>query len=203
MLSFDPDWQKPDNFILVEVLYFLAINRKRKGAIGLEGYFTCRHIAQELQRLGYVPDDILAALNVALQRQLIGADHMNFTSVSFHDSVRILASGYMHVRVLAGRLEYLYGIIPTTPILERDAAEQLTHFLEIEKTRGWIAPYQKHRAVEILHEYLLRQLEKNRTPFSALEDSGAAYVLAQVAGAISHFKNAAATAPTDSDPLDF
>jgi hypothetical protein len=203
LLSFDPDWQKPDNFILVEVLYFLAINRKRKGAIGLEGYFTCRHVAQELQRLGYVPDDVLSALNVALQRQLIGADHMNFTSVSFDDSVRILASGYMHVRVLAGRLEYLYGIIPTTPILERDTAQQLTHFLDIEKTRGSIAPYQKLRAVEILHEYLSRQWQKNRTPFAALEDSGAAYVLAQIAGAINHFKNATATAPADSDPLDF
>jgi hypothetical protein len=203
ILSFDPDWQKPDNFILVEILYFLARNRKRRGAIGLEGYFTCRHVTQELQRLGYVPDDILAALNAALQRQLIGADHMNFTSVGFDDSVHILASGYMHVRVLAGRLEYLYGIIPTTPILEKDTAHQLTHLLEIEKTRGWISPHQKLRAVEILYEYLLRQQKRNATPFSTLYETGASYVLDQVAGAIRHFKNVNARVSSEPDALDF
>jgi hypothetical protein len=80
--------------------------------------------------------------------------------------------------------------------------KRLRHFLEIEQSRGSIAPYQKLRAVEILHGYLLRQWERNRTPFSATGDSGAAYVLAQIAGAISHFKNATARVPADSDPLD-
>jgi hypothetical protein len=136
VFNFDPDWQKPDNFLLVEILYFLAGNRKRRGAIGLEGYFSGNQIADELQLC-----DILAARNAGLQRQLISADHMNFTSVSFDDSVHILASGYMHVRVLAARLEYLYSIIPTTPIMDKEVAHRLAHFLEIEKTRGVPAVY--------------------------------------------------------------
>ena len=203
IFNFDPDWQKPSNFLLVEILYFLAINRKRKGAIGLEGYFTCSQIAKELQLLGYIPDDILSALNAALQRQLISADHMNFTSVSFDDSVHILASGYMHVKVLAARLEYLYGIIPATPILEKEVANQLAHLLEIENTRGGIAAYQKVRAVEILYGYLLRQKKTNATPFSESVNTGASYVLRQIAGAIDNFKNVNARAPVGPDPLDF
>jgi hypothetical protein len=44
IFNFDPDWQKPDNFLLIEALHYLARNRKRRGQIGLEGYFTCRHV---------------------------------------------------------------------------------------------------------------------------------------------------------------
>ncbi len=89
---------------MIEILYFLARNRKCEGEIGLEGYFSCRRVANELQRMGYVPEDIISALNVSLHGQLITADRMNFTSVSFDDSVHISASGFMHVRVLAARI---------------------------------------------------------------------------------------------------
>jgi len=75
---FDRDWQKPDNFLLIETLYFLVMNRKRTGQIGLEGYWTCRHLAEALERFGYIPVDTLLALNYLLRRQLITADHLNY-----------------------------------------------------------------------------------------------------------------------------
>jgi hypothetical protein len=203
IFSFDPEWQKPDNFIMIEILYFLARNRKRKGEAGLEGYFTCRRIADELQRMGYVPEDVRSALNIALQRQLITADHMNFTSVDFDDSVHILASGFMHVRVLAARIEYLYGVIPTTPISDRDVAVQLAEFVKNENARGKAYSHQRLRAVEIFHDYLVRQRKAAETPFSANEDTGASYVLRQIAGAIANFKNVTAGSPSVPDPLDF
>jgi hypothetical protein len=31
IFRFDPDWQKPDNFLLIEILYFLVMNRKKPG----------------------------------------------------------------------------------------------------------------------------------------------------------------------------
>jgi hypothetical protein len=93
ILTSDPEWQLPDNFLVCEVLYFLAANRKKKGQIGLEGYFSCRHIAGDLQRLGYPTEDTLSALNLLLRKELISADHMNFTRVGSDDSVRILPSG--------------------------------------------------------------------------------------------------------------
>jgi hypothetical protein len=203
IFGFDPDWQKPDNFILIEILYFLARNRKRKGEIGLEGYFSCGRLADELQRMGYVPEDTLAALNVALQRQLISADHMNFTSVAYDDSVRILASGYMHVRILAARMEYLYGVIPTTPLSDRDVAVRLADFVKNEAARGKVSWHQRIHAVEIFYAYLLAQRKATATPFSASEDTGASYVLRQIAGAIEHSKNITAATPGAPDPLDF
>ena len=201
--SFDPEWQKPDNFIMIEILYFLARNRKRRGEIGLEGYFSCRRVASELQRMGYIPEDILSALNVALQRQLITADHMNFTNVSFDDSVHILASGFMHVRVLAARMEYLYGVIPTTPVNDRDVADKLSEIVKNENARGKSFSHQRLQAVEIFHDYLIHQRKSTETPFSGSHDTGASYVLGQIAGAIEHFKNVTAGSPGGTDPLDF
>lgn len=200
IFNFDPDWQKPDNFLLIEALYYLGRNRKRRGQIGLEGYFTCRHVADELQRQGYVPEDALAALNTLLRHQLISADHMNFRSLD--DSVRILASGFMHVRFIVARMEYLYGVIATTPILERDVAERLAEFVKNENMRGRIPAYQKLRAVELFYDYLLRQRNANRTPFSLSEDTGSAYVLKHVAGAIEHYKNVHAASSPGPDVLD-
>jgi hypothetical protein len=78
----------------------------------------------------------------------------------------------------------------------------VTHYVEIEKTRGWVSPDQKLRAVEILYDYLTQQQRNNRTPFYA-EDTGASYVLTQIAGAIRHYKNAAAKVPSAPDLLDF
>src|SRR5215813_890300 len=36
---YDNDWNRPDNFLLIEILFFLARRLKRAGDIGLEGYF--------------------------------------------------------------------------------------------------------------------------------------------------------------------
>jgi hypothetical protein len=41
---------------------------------------------------------------------------MNNLSVTYSDSVKISASGYIHLRVLAERIEYLHSILPTTRI---------------------------------------------------------------------------------------
>jgi hypothetical protein len=132
IFSSGPDWQRPDNFLLSELLYFLSVNRKQRGQIGLEGYFTCRHIAGEMQRIGYAQEDTLAALNLVLRRELISADHMNYTAVGFDDSVRILPAGYIHIKVLACRLEYLFGVLPATPIFEEGTARELAHFVGLE-----------------------------------------------------------------------
>lgn len=169
----------------------------------MEGYFTCRHVADELQRFGYVPEDVLDGLNMLLSRELIAADHMNFASVGPDDSVRILASGWMHARILAGRLEYLYGIIPTIPIFDKLVARQLAEFVSIESTRGRVNSHQKASAVEILYSYLLRQKKMDATPFSGSNDTGSAYILKHIAEAIGHFRRSSSGSQSEADELDF
>ncbi len=195
-----PDWQLPDNFLFGELLYFLAVNRKHKGQIGLEGYFTCRHVAGEMQRLGYAQEDSLAALNTLLRRELISADHMNYTAVGSEDSVRILPAGYIHIKVLAARLEYLYGVLPSTPIFDNTTAQQLSRFVELENTRGELMRHQKARAVDIFFRYLVAQKRAMSRPI-AIENTGADYVLLKIDQALRHSQNIYA-AVNEPDPLD-
>ncbi|MBI2815928.1 MAG: hypothetical protein HYX72_03215 [Acidobacteria bacterium] len=189
VFGFDKEWERPDNFLLVEALYYLTANRKKRGEIGLEGYFTCRHVANALQQFSYVPEDVLAALNHLLRKRLIVADHMNHTSVAFDDSVRILAAGFMHLRVLTERLEYLFGILPTVPIADRHVAQQIARVLEKEKLTGEVLATEKIRAVRHFLRYLwsLHASVRGRSVHAADEYSGADYVLKKIAACLANF----------------
>lgn len=202
IFGYDPDWQKPDNFLLVELLYDLARSRKRVGHIGLEGYFTCRSIAEGMQKFGYVPEDTLAALNLLLKRQLIAADHMNFVKVEFDDSVRILASGFIHVRVLARRIEYLYGILTTTPLTDRAVADRLADVIKNESVRRSVSSHQTAEAVELFFKYLIREKQFLSNPFLESADTGRQYVLAGIEDALVRFRNVHVRPPVERDVLD-
>ena len=202
IFSYDQDWQRPDNFLLIEILYYLARNRKRVGHIGLEGYFTCRSIADTLQKFGYEPSDSLSALNHLLKKQLIAADHMNFQKVELDDSVRILASGFIHVRVLSGRIEYLFGILPSTPLTDKGVADRLADFVRNESLRGELGSHQTVTAVEIFSRYLTSEKKFLTNEFLAEAETGRDYVLAQISHAIAHFKNVNAPLSNEPDVLD-
>jgi hypothetical protein len=52
LFTFKPEMVRPNNFIMVCILYFLATNRKHRGEIGLEGYFSIPRICDEVTLLG-------------------------------------------------------------------------------------------------------------------------------------------------------
>jgi hypothetical protein len=189
IFHFDIKWDKPDNFLLCECLFFLALNRTRVGQLGIEGFFTCRHVSDALQLLGYVPEDTLQALNYLLERQLISADHMRFSKVEFDDTVRILASGFMHIRILPENIEYCFGIVPVTPVVESDVASRLANVVEREITRDDFTEHEKTLTIEVLYNYLLRRLQARRghSPFVEPEMTGARYVLDRMLDGISAF----------------
>jgi hypothetical protein len=191
---FDEDWKQPNNFILPEILFWLADNRKRRGEIGLEGYFSVARLADELQRRGFVRDDICEACSWLLRKNLVEADHMNRTAVSFSDSIKITAAGFIHLRVLCERLEYLYSILTVTPISNHDTAAQIAEYIRTENQMGHISGFQQVRAVEAFLEYLKNQFRhlKAAYPEFGPERSGAVFVIKQIESAIRYFKN-----PTD------
>lgn len=202
IFHYDPEWQKPDNFLLIEILYSLARHRKRVGQIGIEGYFTCRSIAENLQRFGYVPEDVIKALNLLLNKQLIAADHMNFAKVEFDNCVRILASGFMHVRFLAGRAEYLYGILPVTALTDKRVADRLADIVKNESMRGEVGSHQTLAAIEMFYQYLLDEQQFLSNHFLEVSETGRAYVLGQIRSAIDHSTNVNAGAQPGPDILD-
>lgn len=204
VFGFDKEWERPDNFIMIEALYFLTVRRKKKGQIGLEGYFTCRSIADALQRYGYVPEDVLGALNYLLRKSLITADHMNHSAVGFDDSVHILAAGFMHLRVLPERLEYLYGILPTVPFADQAVARKVAQVLERESNSGDVSATSKAWAVRELHHYLVTQETqlRQRDVHATSVESGTTYVLRKVSAALQYYYYKGGNPPEGPDLLD-
>jgi hypothetical protein len=49
IFAYEDGCEKPDNFLLIEILFFLFKNRKTVGLINVEGYFTCGQVADALQ----------------------------------------------------------------------------------------------------------------------------------------------------------
>lgn len=108
----------------------------------------------------------------------------------------------MHLRVLSERLEYLYGVIPTTPIADNTTAQLLADFIRRENSRRDLSGAEKCRAVEIFRDYLEAQIhKKQQSPFFDPAESGALYVMARINYTINQFRNRAPI-PSEKNLLD-
>lgn len=201
---YDNDWSRPDNFLLIEILYYLSIYRKRVGELGLEGYFSAQRICDELQKLGYDRDDLLKGINYLLNRQLIIADNFNYAEVALADCVKIQASGFMHLRVLSERIEYLSGVIPVVPIADDRTAAALADYITRESEKGASTVGEKTRAVEVLLSFLKSELARLRqkNPFFNPDASGAVYVLNAMERSIRRYYNIEERNRTEQNRLD-
>lgn len=188
---FDEDWQQPNNFIMPEILFWLCDNRKRRGEIGLEGYFSVARIADELQKRGYVRDDICDACSWLLRKSLIEADHMNQSSVHFTDAVKVTAAGFIHLRVMCERLEYLYSVLSVTPISDPQTASVISEHLRRENQAGQLGGFQQVRAIESFLEYLKKQFAHFKAAYPEFGDdrAGASFVIKQIESTIRYFQN--------------
>ncbi len=128
---------------------------------------------------------------------------MSFRQVEFDDCVRILASGFIHLRVLSGRIEYLYGILVATPFTDRRVAERLADVVKNESLRGGVSAYQTVNAVEAFHQYLLDENKFLSNHFVQSTETGREYVLNKIAEGIELFKKSGTRAASGPDELDF
>ena len=185
------DWVQPNNFLLCEIIFWLFRNRKARGSIGLEGYYSIEHIASALRPLGCVREDVLSACSFLVRRQLIEADHMNQTKVDFDDSVKVNASGFIHLRILCERMEYLYGVLSVTPLSDDQVARRIGRFIQEENDRDGTAAGRMSRCIKVFLEYLRAQHRSLRTSFPGYNDgpTGASFVLQQVQGTLDHFND--------------
>jgi hypothetical protein len=110
--------------------------------------------------------------------------------VEFSDSVRILASGFMHLRVLPERLEYLYGILPTTPFSNLSIARTMAEILKHESSHDTVLGSEKASALRALRDYLVAEELKLRAhlPLLPVGENGAVYFLKKVSECLHHFK---------------
>ena len=190
IFHFDEAWHQPNNFVVPEILFWLCDNRKTRGEIGLEGFFAVQRIAEELQRRGFVREDVVSACTWLLKKQLIEADHMNQSSVVNTDSVKVTASGFIHLRILCERLEYVYGVLTVTPISDQTVAAGIAEYIsrDNQMTTGG---FQQLGCAEVFLKHLEDEFAQLRAAYYEFgsERSGASFVIKQVQNAIAYFKN--------------
>lgn len=188
---FAPDWESADNFMITEVLFFLADNRKIQGEIGLEGYFSILRICDELQSMGYVQSDVISACNWLTRKGLIQADNFASLEVSLDNCVRISSSGFMHLMILSERLEYVHGVLTTTPVFEQKFAQEVSGSIQRELRKGFELPSQKSRLVKEFCTYLEYQLSQKKLvhPNFGREASGANYIIGKIGKLLSSYNS--------------
>lgn len=204
IFHYDNEWKNPDNFLVIEALYYLCLNRKRRGELGLEGYFSVERVCGHLQKIGYDREDAQSALLYALGRGFIQADHLGSTNISLTDSVRIQASGFIHLRVLCERIEYLYGVLSVTRITDPNVATRLSEFISRENDRGDLSAIDRARAVEAALRFFHKEHKRRRegNPFFDVRTSGAVYVLNAMDRAVGRYFHGNIGSTDPVNPLD-
>ena len=187
----DEEWQQPNNFLIVDIIFWLYENRKRQGPIGLEGYFSVQQIADIFQLRGYVIEDVVAACTWLLRQQLIQADHMDTAHARLADAVKVTAAGFIHLRILCERIEYLYAVLSVTPIGNPAAVGKIADYINRENQHDNLSLNQKARCIEIFLNYLRYEyaLLASAYPVFGGEHTGASFVIKQIESALNNFRN--------------
>jgi hypothetical protein len=163
----DPQWKRPSNLLVVEVLESLVSKRKQRGDLGIQGFFKVDGLIRELARMGFYDEDVIAALRYMLRNRLITADHMGSSKLVEEDHVRAHASGLAHLRFLASRLEYLVGILPATYLTDRRLAESIGRRSKVNPGYTDISLLRKKEIVHDLVNYLKDEFNRHaaESPF--------------------------------------
>ena len=172
----------PSPFMLVEILAFLIQHRKKQGDSGAEGFYTVKTVATEMERLGYYSSDTRIAVEHLRNHHLLISDFQSKDQLEVDDLVRIHSSGFIHVRFLTKRLEYLAGILPTVTYFEESIAKEVGHTWVAHLDSPDISRGNKIRTVELFLSYLERmyKLRTERNPFFAHANWGAKYVIQNI-----------------------
>lgn len=175
-------WERPSNFLLGEILFWLIRNRKIPGDNGQMGYFSIARIADELEAIGFVREDVHKGATHALKKGLVEADTLSLEILDAHDCIKATASGWVHMRILPERSEYLHSVLPTTPIFDADFRVQIFESMRIENQYGNLRVHQINRLVQSFHKYLKtqkRSLDKHHE-YPNRDRTGANYLIEKV-----------------------
>ena len=198
------NWKRPNNFMIPEILFWLIGNRKVAGDNGHLGYFSVAHIADQLEVIGFVRDDVHEACMFALEKGLIEADTLSLIELGENDSVKATASGWAHMRILSERVEYLHAVLPTTPIYKGSFRDVVFDRMKIENKYGDLNHHQTISLVEEFHKYLREQkaLLDEHPEYSKRERSGGKYILAKIQSGLDHVLKSKRATESQIDLLD-
>lgn len=131
ILEVDDESNTTNNFLLCLILSYLAQNRKRQGELGVEGYKRVAVVVDQMSNFGFLEEDILWGINFLASYRLIGADNQRESGLLRDNYIKILASGFVHLRVLFKRLEYLSAVSGDTWFRDKFIAEEVSRHVDL------------------------------------------------------------------------
>lgn len=196
-------WARPNNFLVIEILFMLIGARKVRGDNGQMGFLSLARVKEELEACGFVRTDIHAAAEFALKAELIEADSAAATALGDVDSIKATAAGWVHMRLLSSRIEYVYSVIPVTPINEDQLSVRAFELMQLENRVGDLSINQKLQITSAFYAYLNGQYQwLRRDPgYARRKFTGAAYILDKIAEGLE-FNRRVQTGPRQFDLLD-
>jgi hypothetical protein len=198
----NPNWVRPNNLLVGELLFYLISQRKINGDNGQMGFVSINRLQDQLEQYGYVRSDILDAAQYVLAKELIEADSATTTAISQVASIKASASGWAHVRILASRGEYLVSLLPTTPINDDVLQARVFDLMQTESRFGNIMASQANGVIEDFHRYVRKQFEelKRHPGYAQSKLNGAQYLMSKIDEAVRF--GTSSRAPAQLDWLD-
>lgn len=197
------DWERPSNLLVPEVLFYLIGQRRINGENGQLGFVAISRLQSHLEKLGFVGQDVMHACEYLLAKELIEADSATTLTLSSADSVKATASGWVHMRLLAARSEYIWGVLPTTAINDRGLEARVFDLMQAESRHGTLYASQTNSAVEHFHRYLQGQFNTLRSHpgYANIGQTGSPYIIQKVSEAV-RFERSQGPIPVQPDLLD-
>ena len=198
-------WKRPSNLICIEVLFWLIGMRKMKGDNGHMGYFSVKHICDELEKMGLVADDVFSACQFLMSKALLEPDTLSQSQLNDDDCIKVTASGFIHMRILSERIEYLSSILPTTAINSISFSSQIFDSLITENRAGGLSLARRIALVNEFGSYLAFQRNELRKHdgYAARKKTGADYIIGHIEAALAASEpQARGRRPVQPDLLD-
>ncbi len=197
------EWERPSNLLIPEVLFYLIGQHRTNGENGQLGFVAISRLQSHLERIGFIDRDVMHACQYLLSKDLIEADSATTSTLTSADSIKATASGWVHMRLLAARSEYVWGVLPTTALNDRGLDARIFDLMQIEAKHGSLYASQADSAVEHFHRYLQTQFNslKSHPGYSAIGNSGSSYIIQKVSEAV-RLERSQNAQPMQPDLLD-
>ena len=197
-------WERPSNFLVPEILFYLVDQRKNRGDNGQMGFVGFPRLILELEGLGFVKGDIVEATHYCLEKELIEVETSSVDAIRERDSIKASASGWAHMRLLSSRVEYVASVLPTTAINDKQLSSQVYDLMQTENRIGSLPYFQAVKLVQSFEAYLRKQSAAvtAHPGYAQRSASGTAYVLAKVREALQFARREDSKATGQADLLD-
>ena len=166
---------------------------------------VCRDCVFHVESLGYVKNDIVSAAKFCLGKGLVEVETSSNDVIREQDCIKATASGWAHMRILSGRLEYLGSVLPTTPINDDAFSSRIFDVMQMENKTSRLGFHQLTELVRQFHGYLRAQ--KNTLDihpgYIANSKNGASYILQKIEEALKFARRESSKETGQADWLDY